>query len=633
MSLFGDNSLRKLPEWMPKAARLRLVGKNFKRKKLPAVVRMRMRTPQKISVADHVEKYRVMTEAPHTGPWRHDLAPHAVKIMNTFYQKHVREIWFCGIEQAVKTNVMLNCLHWGSDVEPGDAFYLMPSEDASVKIVKNKLVPMIKESKALKKYVSDKQDDITQKEIKLKNGVTIRPAWANSPTSMASFTAKYLFGDEVDKFPEMAGREASPIVLLRKRGRLYKGRYKCFFASSPAQRFIWEGVQKCAKVWTFHNYCPHCDTLQEMAGEQLITPEDVDPETFDNSTELGYVCSSCGVQWTVPEYNLSVKMGRWVCIKGGDLLRPATVGFHLPAWGCLDIELYEIAAAWVKAENSTKLADKVAWSNGYAAKDHVHEQKDREEDFILRLVDKEQPRGVVPYNTWGLIIMADTQQVGFYYEVWAVHWGAELTVNIIEHGRLTSFSLLEAKRKKIFKDAEGKGFLCKRGFIDSGGGTNPAKPKHSRTVEVYNFCRKNKFWRPLKGVRTMDNAWDVKRRDFYPASVGKKVPIPGGLLLYKINVTHYKNELDHKLRIEKDDPGSITLHAEVGNDFAKQLCAEYQAESGYWECSSGKENHHWDICVYGLALCDIMGIRDKKKAKKKKPVVEKQKRGGFVTSY
>ncbi len=52
----------------------------------------------------------------------------------------------------------------------------------------------------------------------------------------------------------------------------------------------------------------------------------------------------------------------------------------------------------------------------------------------------------------------------------------------------------------------------------------------------------------------------------------------GGLKLYSINVTFYKNELDHKLQKENSDSGSITIHAATGNNFAKQMCAEYQDE-------------------------------------------------------
>ncbi len=202
---------------------------------------------------------------------------------------------------------------------------------------------------------------------------------------------------------------------------------------------------------------------------------------------------------------------------------------------------------------------------------------------------------------------------------------------MIDHGFVMSFGNLIDIGQKIWTDADGKEYRCQTGWIDSGGGTDPHRPKHSRTVEVYNFCRKNPFWKPVKGRRTMEYGWNVKRLDFYPSSVGKKVPIPGGLNLYTINVTINKDELSRKLQIELDDPGGIRLHAETDSGYAKQLCAEYQDERGYWICPKGKDNHQWDCWVYGLAAADIVGLQNlikpaeqqEQQQKKRKP---KQKR-------
>lgn len=631
MSLFVAPP-QKIPAYIPDDVAARLAGNSYSIM-LPKNVRARMRTAEKISVADHAKKYRRVTDGPHQGKWRHELAPQSVKIMNTYSKPYVRELWYCGVEQGAKTATMLSCLHWAVDVDPGDIFYLMPTEDASKKIVDTKLIPMIRKSARLKSYISKRQDDIGLKQIKLTNGVTIRPAWANSPSSQASFPAKHVFGDEVDKYPEQAGQEASPEVLIRKRMRLYRGRSKCFLASTPGQRIIYSGTMKCAQVFQYRNRCPHCGNLVKFEGKHLVVPEGLLPSELDAETDIGLVCPHCAVVLSSFERDLSCKTASWVCIKGDAVQRPATVGFHYPAWPCHDIPLYEIAAAWLTKEQDQDRAVGVAWANGYEAIDYVHEQKDREEEFILRLVDKSQPRSIVPNGSWGVVMMADTQQLGFYYQVWAIGWGQDLPVTVIEHGRLDSFAELKDKEKKVYEDASGKKYLPKAGMIDSGGGTNPARPKHTRTREVYDFCRKNKFWRPLKGRRDMEAGWNVKRRDYYPNSVGKKVPIPGGLKLYSINVTFYKNELDHKLQKENTDSGSITLHASTGNNFAKQMCAEYQDERGYWICPKGKDNHHWDIAVYGLALADIMGIRDKRRVKKAAVKRTKKNGGGFATNY
>jgi phage terminase large subunit GpA-like protein len=78
----------------------------------------------------------------------------------------------------------------------------MPTEDTGAKVTSEKLIPLVKRSKRLRHQMGAKDNDTTLARIKLKHGVTIRPAWANSAASMATFPAKHCFGDEVDKYPE-----------------------------------------------------------------------------------------------------------------------------------------------------------------------------------------------------------------------------------------------------------------------------------------------------------------------------------------------------------------------------------------------------------------------------------------------
>ncbi len=637
--LFADKT-SPIPAWVPDEIRAELAGASYRWKRLPAQVRRRLRTPVFIGVAEHAAKYRRVTDGPHKGSWRHDFAPHTVKIMNTFGLSHVREVWFCGVEQSGKTNTMLNCLHWCADVSPGDIFYLMPTEDTMSRVLAGKIRPMVQQSPRLRKYLSGRESDMTLSRLSLTHGVTIRPSWANSPSSMATWPAKYCFGDEVDKMPERAGRETDPITLIKKRNRLYNGRYKRFFASTPAQMYIWSGLQRCAQIWEYRERCPECDRLVALQADgfafpgfeppddrhQLPLPEDV----ANSEVSVRIACPECGCLWDDPTRMRAIRAGRWVAVK--DAVRPLTVGFHHRAFDCLDVSLTEIAAAWLRAEQGDT-TDRIAWANGYEAIDYVHEQRDREEDFILRLKDDSMPRGVVPADTSALVMSVDTQRAGFFYQLWAFGWGRDLTVRVIDHGFLLSFRTLVEKAQLDYADAEGKIYRVQAAFIDSGGGTNPDNPKHSRTVEVYEFCRKNPLFRPLKGRRTLEGGWRVSRLDYYPSSMGKKVPIPGGLKLYTINVTLFKDELDRKLMIEPGDPGSIRLHAEIDREYARMLCAEYRNDRGYWICPKGRDNHQWDVAVYGLALAEIMGIRNRRKEKPKTAVKRSHRRRGFVTNY
>ena len=113
---------------------------------------------------------------------------------------------------------MINCMSWCIDCDPGGIFYLMPTEDTASKIVSGKLRPTIEKSPRLARYLSARQDDTTLARIRLSHGVTIWPAHANSASSMATWTAKHCFGDEVDKYPATVGKESDPITLLNGGG-------------------------------------------------------------------------------------------------------------------------------------------------------------------------------------------------------------------------------------------------------------------------------------------------------------------------------------------------------------------------------------------------------------------------------
>lgn len=599
---------RTIPEWLPAWIRADLAGKTIHLDRLPEQIRRRMRSPDKIRVSEHAARYRVVTEEPHTGPWRHELSPHTVKIMDTYGLPWVREVWLCGVDQSGKTNTAINCLHWAADVDPGNIFYLMPTEATSDKVTSEKLIPLVRASRVLKRYVSGRDADIGLARIKLSHGVVIRPAHANSAASMATFAAKHCIGDEIDKYPERTGREASPIDLIRKRNRLYRGRYKRLFCSTPAQLFIWKGLQACPQIWEIRHRCPHCGELFRPTGESLDIPAGLTPEEITAETPLAYHCTACGAAITEEERLQLLRAADWVCTRGADLVRPSRVGFHHRAWDCLDVPLHEIAAHWLRAKTGG-VVEKVAYANGYEAMDYEFEQADRKEDFILRLVDSEHPRGLVPRDTAYLILVADTQQLGFHYAVFAFGYGDALPMAKIEHGFVDGFRQLNDLAAAVRLDADGGEHRIGSGWIDSGGGTNPARPQHSRTSEVYRFCRAHPFWRPIKGLLRLESGWGKKRMDFYPARDGRAEPIPGGLTRYNLNVTLYKDELAGKLAIEPNDPGAILLDAATTSDYARQLCSEYRDDAGRWHCPSGKPNHQWDCLVYALAAADIIGVR------------------------
>jgi terminase, large subunit len=598
---------------LPTEQRSRLSGRSLTSDRVPVLhlpghVRRFIRTPERITPSEFATKHRTVTDGAHPGPWRREHAPHTAAILDAFGQPWVREIWYCGVDQSGKTITMTNCLAWATEHLSGDMFYLMPSEETAKNIVDQKLRPMFEQSPHLKAYLSDRKDDTAITRIRLRNGKVIRPSWAGSPVAMATWAAQVCFGDEVDKFPEQAGKEADPITLIKKRARTFSGRSKMFFASTPAGRFIRQGAEACHQVNAYRVRCPHCQELIAMDGEHLVLAEGATVETVERDG-CGYACNACSTIWDEADRMRAIRGGAWVAIKGGELARPAKVGFVHRAWECLDVTLREIGVAWLKKQHGT-LTDKIAWANGVEADNYQHEQVDRQEAHILRLVDPSLPRGVVPAEVAALLLLVDTQRYGFRYQVWAIGYGQQPRITVIDRGFVHKFADLDDLAAREWQDATGRSYRVHAGWIDSGGGTDPHHPKHSRTQAVYLYCKRNPLFHPLKGRREQAQPWNITRIDYLPSRNGKKVALPGGLNLYTLNVTLYKGELAQALEVEMGDPGSMRLHAGISTSYAAQMCAEYQDERGYWICPRHKENHDWDISTYGFAAIDIMGIRN-----------------------
>jgi len=605
---------------------------------LPRQLRLRMRHPEKIKVSDWAAQYRVVSDGAHEGPWRHEYAPHTVKIMDTFGLPWVREVWFCGVEQSGKTNTMINCIGWCIDCDPGGIFYLMPTEDTAAKVTSGKLRPTIEKSPRLSRYLSTRQDDTTLARIRLTHGVTIWPAHANSASSMATWTAKHCFGDEVDKYPPTTGKESDPITLIKKRNRNYKGRYKRFFASTPAGLFIYQGVQNCHQVWEYRVKCPHCEEFIKMDAEHLVfgtgdsglgTRKDLkdfaSPQSPVPSPGLptpaevelngaSYACNECGTIWDEQTRESAIVSGHWFCVKGGEIHRPSKVGFHHRAWECLDITLAEIAAAWLRAKEDH--AAKIAWANGYEAIDYIEEQAAAVTEEHLLRYRSELPRNIVPADTALLALLVDTQQSCFKYQVWAIGYAPEIKLHMVRHGIVETFADLEGMLRPELeelklKTVEGVEHKISIGLIDSGG-TRRGYQKHSRTVEVYTWCSQNKIMTPIKGMHGL--AGELITYKLIETLPGTNIKLPYGVKRANLRVDYFKNELERRLGIQPDDRDSFSFHADIDAVFAKEYTSESKNDQGEWLHNRKKgPNDYFDCTNYLMALIEMIKRRIPKK--------------------
>src|SRR3989304_3701114 len=327
---------------------------------------------EKLTVSQWAEKYRIVPIGAHRGPWRNDISPHLVQIMDTWALPHIREVIICKAPQTGGTEGMNNFASYAMDRTPSTMMFIMPSEAISKKVNSDRIIPMIEQSHALQKLISPNPDDMAKLRVKLNNGTILYMAHSNSSAALATFPIKYLFFDETDKSPPFVGKESDPITLGEKRARTYKHTHKIFKVSTPTREdgHIWKALQSADVIYKYYVLCPE--------GE--ITPEQIRRENL-----AYYECPNCKHRWNDITRDKAVRAGQWKKEKGENIARPRSVAFHLPSWISPDVSLSEIAAAYLLSKtDKSKLID---FYNDYLAAPFVEsEQGDslKEDDLYKR---------------------------------------------------------------------------------------------------------------------------------------------------------------------------------------------------------------------------------------------------------
>lgn len=609
-----------LRPWMPPRWRRAVAGREVELR-IPEPVRRRVRKPKTIPPPSEwsVKERRMPAADSHPGQYRVEFARFAAKVMDTWALPWVREVCFCGVDQASKTNTMLSCIGWSRRYRPGNIFYQMPDEASSDRIMGKKLIPMLKGTPSLAAHLSPRADDTTLGGVTFADGVAIIPSWSGSLTSTATFAARDTFSDEIDKM-KMVGNEADPRDRIRKRSRTNRFA-KHFFASTPAGLWIYSMTMACVQVWAAAGRCPDCGELVVMDEDHVVIPEGATVDSIKADPGcIEYACT-CGALWDESARALAYEHGDWVCIKGVDVARPVDVGFLLPAFPLPDVSLSSIAQTILRAR-AGDISAKRDLAHGIKAIDYKEDTKERKEDTILRLCD-DRPAGQVHPESDVLTIHIDTQDRGFWYTLRGWRYGEDLKSWLVKAGYVPSnrsddFSALDHLIfDSEYRDGAGKSYRISYGIIDSQG---------HRTSEVYAWCKRTGIFaaRGAQGRKTKPVS--VSNQDFFP---GKNKPIPGGLQLYTLDTHFHKDTLNHRLQIDPSDPGAWVLHSgysaiqhllmeknpgiKLANglgDYAKQMCVEYRDDKGLWQCPEGKANHLWDCEQMAIALALYLGFQN-----------------------
>jgi len=554
--------------------------------------------PPKLSISQWADKYRMLSpeSCAEPGKWRTARIPYAKKIMEIIKDREVEEVIIQAAGQVGKTEILLNVIGYYIHQEPSPMLAILPTLDLAEAWSKDRLSPMIRDTKVLKDRVKDPKAKISSNTILHKKftGGQITLAGANSPAGLSSRPIKIVLADEVDRFPFSAGTEGDPINLAKKRMSTFYNK-KFIAASTPVIKKTSriEFLYSNSRPYKLFFDCYHCQKEIELKWD-YIAWNDNDPETAN------YFCQKCGSKISDGDKMKMLKKAKWKTIYPD---RPKRrVGFHLSALHSPWVSFCEIVREYLEAKKDVELMK--TWVNTYLGEAYEEQTKGVEHSHLY--MRREEYQAELPEGVLCLTCGVDVQEDRLEAEV--IGWGKDkenwsIGYYIIQGDPTKKYvwEELDLLLDKEFKHEWGFSLKIAATCIDTG----------YLTKKVYDYCQKKVLKRvyavkgvhgtgkPLVGsISKKRSGKDRRKVDLYPVGVDE-----AKTLIYTW--------------LQEQEKGSGFCHFPKINiynqEYFRQLTAETVKiiyKNGYpekkWSLNQHKRNEALDCRVYGLAALTIL---------------------------
>lgn len=553
--------------------------------------------PENFTVSEWAEQRRILDEKSSAmpGPWSNDITPYLKGIMDEFNNYQTEEIVFCKCTQVGGTEVELNMLGYAVDQDSAPTMIVYPTDTLGESTVFNRILPMFNASPSLRERLDAKRSG--KDEIQFDN-MFIAISGANSPSGLASKPIRYLFMDEIDKYPSSSKKEADPISLAIERTKTFRNR-KIYKTSTPTLRTgqIWKAMEACDCERHYFVPCPHCGDFIELKFSQLKWPErgEENLSNADRAEQAYYVCQSCGAIINDSQKQDMLLKGEWRDIRC-DTVFVRKVAFWINTLYSPFVRFSEVALEFMESKDDPEKFQN--FTNSWLAEPWEETALKTSADLVLER-QTEYERWALPPWTKLVTGGVDVQEAGFYWTIRA--FGDYMTSQNVAHGLALSFAEVEKIMNLELSMPDGTTKMLPRlVLIDSG----------DQTDMVYDFCVYNSDWAlPVKGMGERMSHYTLTR-------INKTGSVADGMTLVLVDGGKYKDMIAARMK-KPNGTGSWMVHAGCDLDYAEQVTAEHKIvkrdhgkEKRVWvPKKSHAANHYLDAEVYTFAAADLMGVR------------------------
>ena len=552
-----------------------------------------LKPPEKLTVSEWADKYRILSELDSASPgkWRTSKTPYLQKVMDCFNDTAVHDITFCAGSQLGKTAAEQNMIGYAITQDPGPMMIVYPTEKLAKFTSEKRLQPMF----TLTPSINDKFRLRESKDLELTfDGMYIALVGANSPSDLSSRPVRYIFFDEIDKFPAWSGSEASPLELAEERTKTFYNAKKVKVSTPTLESgYIWQGWLNADVQYRYYVPCPHCGEMQQLEFKQIKWPEEADINLARDSA--WYECKFCHERIDNRQKTQMLRDGEWRAEKKQSG-KAHKVAFHLSSLYSPWLTFGDVAAKFLSSRDTPSLL--MNFINSWLAEPWVDKSSRMQSDVVM---EKQLPydRGRVPADAQLITCGVDVQLDHFWYSVRA--WGPHLTSWLVDYGRLETWTDVETVINRDYPDVNGVIRNINLACVDSGYNTD----------EVYEFCAQHMdVTVPSKGSATA-----LKSR--YNVTVIDRVK-GFGMRLYTFDPNQLKSFIASRMSIDPGSQGSWNVYRDIDREYCDQICAEQLVEkkdkkgriTTSWEkISSHAANHLLDCETNNALAAEILGVR------------------------
>ncbi|MDB1113761.1 phage terminase large subunit family protein [Pseudomonas extremaustralis] len=552
------------------------------------------------------------TGAAEPGQYRTSRTPYAREPMRCLSPSHrCKRVVTMVASQLMKTQIALNWIGGLIHMAPSNILTLLPSLGLA-KRVSSRIGKTIKATPVLRERVaaSRSRDSRNTMDTKEFEGGSLYVTTAGSAANLAELSARYVYGDEIDRWEVDVGEEGDPIELAETRGSTFGRNAKFYFSSSPtikgASRIddLFEGSDQRY----YYVPCPTCGHMQTLEWERLHYSQDF--------SVVHYECAGPDCDVLIEEHHKGdmLARGEWRAHAKGD---GETVGFHLNAlysplgwtgWMSLAKQFEKAKKAQAKGDlepmqvfYNTRLA-KVWDSAQEQTKASVLIERARREGFSL---------GAMPAAVMMITGAVDVQADRL--EFMAMGWGVGMERWVIDHRVIAgdpsderTWAVLDELLKERYRHPCGVGLGILAVAVDSGG---------HHTDEVYQFCRVRR-WRNIFAIKGASKPGKpvIAQRPSMVDVTWKGQTERGGAELWFVGTDTAKDWIYNRYPFESG-PGALHFANDLPDEFFAQCVAERKVAKyvrGHkrieWIKGKAERNEALDLMVYCLAMAHYLGI-------------------------